>query len=174
LPFLSLEPRELYSGPVYELEAANPGRAFIDSTHTVTNMRKLFLAAALGALAMGSVACSDVVGLGSYNIEGSYELMTFNGSQLPTVAFSDGFEQRDILQETFTIYSDGTYTDDYTLRISNRNGQSQQTFRDTGTYQQNNTALQFRDSATGDIFSGSVTNNTLTVTYLGDVYVYRR
>ena len=37
-----------------------------------------------------------------------------------------------------------------------------------------NRALQFRDSATGDIFSGSVTNNTLTVTYLGDVYVYRR
>lgn len=138
-------------------------------------MRKYFLGVALGALAMGSVACSDIVnGLGSYDISGSYELMTFNGSNLPTVAFSDGIEQRDILQETFTIYSDGTYTDDYTLRISNRSGQSQQTFRDTGTYQQNNTALQFRDSATGDVFSGSVTNNTLTVTYLGDVYVYRR
>ena len=137
-------------------------------------MRKYFLGVALGALAIGSVACSDVVGLGSYNITGSYDLMTFNGSPLPTVAYSDAFEQRDTLQETFTIYSDGTYTDDYTLRISSQSGQRQQTFRDTGTYQQNNTALQFRDSATGDLFNGSVTNNTLTVTYLGDIYVYRR
>lgn len=124
---------------------------------------------------MSSVACSDIVGgLGSYNITGSYELRTFNGSTLPTIAFNDGFEQRDILQETFTIYSDGTYTDDYTLRISSQSGQRTQTFRDTGTYQQNNTALSFRDSATGDVFSGSVTGNVLTVTYLGDVYVYQR
>lgn len=138
-------------------------------------MRKHFLGVALGALAMSSVACSDIVGgLGSYNITGSYELRTFNGSTLPTIAFNDGFEQRDILQETFTIYSDGTYTDDYTLRISSQSGQRTQTFRDTGTYQQNNTALSFRDSATGDVFSGSVTGNVLTVTYLGDVYVYQR
>lgn len=138
-------------------------------------MRKHLVAIALGALAMGSVACSDIVsGLGSSNISGDYQLMTFNGSNLPTVAYSDGFEQREILQEVFTIYSDGTYTDDYTLRISSQSGQTQQTFRDTGTYQQNNTAIQFRDDATGDVFSGSVTSNVLTVTYLGDVYVYRR
>jgi len=138
-------------------------------------MRKHFVGIALAALAMSSVACADyVTGLGSYDISGSYELMTFNGSQVPTVVYSDGFEQREILQETFTIYSDGTYTDDYTLRIDNRTGSSQQTIRDFGTYQQNNTALQFRDSTRGDLFTGSVTGNTLTVSYLGDVYVYRR
>ena len=143
--------------------------------HTVTNMRKYFVAIALGALAMSSVACSDIVGgYGGSSIEGSYELRTFNGFTLPTIASSNAFEQRDILEETFTIYSDGTYTDDYTLRISNQSGQRTETFRDTGTYQQNNTALVFRDSATGDQFNGSVTGNVLTVTYLGDVYVYQR
>jgi hypothetical protein len=157
------------------MQAANPGRALIDSTHTVTNMRNHLVAIALGALAMSGVACSDIVGgYGSANITGTYELRTFNGSTLPTVAFSNAFEQRDILEETFTIYSDGTYTDDYTLRISNQSGQRTQIFRDTGTYQQNNTALSFRDSATGDVFNGSVTGNVLTVTYLGDVYVYQR
>ena len=138
-------------------------------------MRKYFLVIALGALAMSSVACSDIVGgYGGNSITGSYDLRTFNGSTLPTIAFNDGFEQRDILEETFNIYSDGTYTDDYTPRISNQSGQRTQTFRDTGTYQQNNTALAFRDSATGDVFNGSVTGNVLTVTYLGDVYVYQR
>jgi hypothetical protein len=87
-------------------------------------------------LALGSAACSDIVnGIGGYNAEGSYNLMTFNGSQLPTVVYDDGFEQRQVLQETFTIYNDGTYTDDYTLRISDRTGSSQQSFRDTGRTQ---------------------------------------
>lgn len=138
-------------------------------------MRKLFLAISLGMLAIGSAACSDITnGLGGYNAEGSFNLMTFNGTQIPTVVYDDGIEQRQVLQETFTIYNDGTYTDDYTLRILNRNGSTQQSFRDTGTYQQNNTALQFRDSSTGDVFSGSITGNVLTVTYLGDIYVYQR
>ena len=139
-------------------------------------MRKHFVEIALGALAMGSVACSDLVtGLGgSYNLTGNYELMTLNGSPLPTIAYDDGFEQHQLLGETFTIYSDGTYTDDYTVRVLTQTGSTQRSFRDVGTYQQNNTALQFRDSATGDVFTGSISGNTLTVSQLGDVYVYRR
>ena len=138
-------------------------------------MRKFLLAASLGMLAIGSAACTDIVnGLGSYNATGSYDLRTFNGTQIPAVVYDDGFEQRQVMQETFTIYSDGTYTDDYTLRIYSRSGSTQQTYRDAGTYQQNNTALQFRDSSTGDVFTGSITGNVLTVSYLGDVYVYQR
>ena len=138
-------------------------------------MRKLFYAITFGALAIGSVACTDIVsGLGGYNATGSYDLRTFNGTQIPTVVYDDGFEQRQVLQETFTIYTDGTYTDDYTLRILDRNGSTTQTFRDAGNYQQNNTALQFRDSSTGDVFTGSLTGNVLTVSYLGDIYVYQR
>jgi hypothetical protein len=138
-------------------------------------MRKLFYAITLGALAIGSVACTDIVSsLGYGNATGSYDLRTFNGTYIPAVVYDDGFEQRQILQETFTIYTDGTYTDDYTLRILTRNGSTQQTFRDAGTYQQNNTALQFRDSSTGDVFTGSLSGNVLTVSYLGDIYVYER
>ncbi len=138
-------------------------------------MQKFFVAISLGMLAIGSAACSDIVnGLGGYNAQGSYDLRTFNGTQIPAVVYDDGFEQRQVLQETFTIYSDGSYTDDYTLRIYSRSGSTQQTYRDAGTYQQNNTALQFRDSSTGDVFTGSITGNVLTVSYLGDTYVYQR
>lgn len=141
----------------------------------VTHMRKYFVAIALGVLAMSSVACTDLVtGLGSYNVTGNYELMTLNGSPLPTIAYDDGFEQHQLLVETFTIYSDGTYTDDYTVRVLTQAGSTQQTYRDVGTYQQNNSALQFRDSATGNVFTGSITGSTLTISQLGDVYVYRR
>ena len=138
-------------------------------------MRKTLAAIALAALATTSVACSDIVsGLGGYDIEGSYDLRSFNGYSLPAVSYQDSFQQHYLLGETFTIYNDGTYTDDYTVRISSVNGTTTQNYRDVGTWQQNNTAIQFRDNQTGDIFSGSITGNTLTVSQLGDVYVYQR
>lgn len=123
---------------------------------------------------MSFAGCSDITGLGYGSLAGTYELETFNGNLLPTVMFSNGFQQDELISETFTIYSDGTYTDDYTIRTSSQTGSSTSDFRDVGTYQQNNSALQFQDSRTGDIFTGSVSGSTLTVTQLGDVYVYRR
>ena len=135
---------------------------------------KLLVGSALALTATSFVACTDITGLGYSNVSGSYELETFNGFTLPTISYQDGFEQHELLAETFTLYSDGTYTDDYTIRVSSRNGSSQSSHRDLGTFQQNNNALQFRDSATGDIFTGSITGNTLTVTQLGDTYVHRR
>ena len=137
-------------------------------------MRKTLLALAFAALGTGSLACSDLTGLGAGDISGSYDLRTFNGFQLPTISYQDQFQQHQLLGETFTIYQDGTYTDDYTIRIISNGGTTQQNYRDTGTYQQNNTAIQFRDDATGDIFTGSISGNTLTISQLGDVYVYQR
>jgi hypothetical protein len=137
-------------------------------------MRKTLLALAFAALGAGSLACSDVTGLGTADIAGSYDLRTFNGFTLPAVSYQDQFEQDQLIGETFTIYTDGTYTDDYTLRILSNNGTRTQNFRDTGTWVQNNTALQFRDDRTGDTYTGSISGNTLTVAQLGDVYVYQR
>ena len=167
---------ELSGAGVYEIKSGQSGRALINPTHTVTHMRKKLVAIALAALATTAVACTDITtGLGgSYNITGSYDLRTFNGSFLPTISYQDNFQQHQLLSETFTIYSDGSYTDDYTVRVLTSNGGSTQNFRDTGTYQQNNNAIQFRDDSTGDVFTGSLSGNTLTVTQLGDVYVYVR
>lgn len=138
-------------------------------------MRKKLLAIAVAALATSGVACTDITtGLGSTEISGSYQLRTFNGSVLPTISYQDQFQQHQLLSETFTIFTDGTYRDDYTVRIFTSNGNSVQSFTDTGTYQQNNTAINFRDDSTGDVFTGSVNGNTLTVTQLGDIYVYQR
>lgn len=137
-------------------------------------MRKNLLALAAAALVTGSIACSDISGLGVNDVAGSYELRTFNGFTLPTVSYQDQFQQHQLLGETFTIYTDGSYTDDYTIRIFSNGGTTTQNFRDTGTWFQNNNAIQFRDDASGDVFNGSITGNTLTVSQLGDVYVYQR
>jgi hypothetical protein len=88
---------------------------------------------------------------------------------------STSFGTDELLDEVFTIEAGGTYTDTYEIRtISPTGARSTQTFQDFGTYQRNNSAFQFQDSQTGDVFTGSLNGSTLTISQLGDVYVYTR
>ena len=138
-------------------------------------MRKTLFAMASLVLVLSAAGCSDLAtGLGYSSVTGTYNLQTFNGASLPALFDQSSFQERDLLVETFAIYSDGTYTDDYRMRVSDQTGTSDLNYHDAGTYQQNNTALQFRNSSTGDVFTGSITGNTLTITQFGDVYVFRR
>jgi hypothetical protein len=136
-------------------------------------MRKTLFAIVSLVLVLSAAACSDLAtGLGHGNVSGSYTLQTFNGSNLPALFDRTSVQERDLVAETFTLYSDGTYTDDYRMRVIDQNGTSDLDYRDAGVYGQNNTALQFRDSSTGNVFTGSITGNTLTVTQFGDIYVF--
>jgi hypothetical protein len=126
-------------------------------------------------LLLTAAGCKTDYGTGlNGNLTGSFTLQTFNGSNLPTLFDSNNLQERDLVAETFTFYSDGTYADDYRMRTLSSSGTSEQAFRDTGVYSQNNTALQFRDTQTGDVFTGSLTGNTLTITQFGDIYVFSR
>jgi len=137
-------------------------------------MRKTLLVIASVALVSGFVACSDVVGIGGDDFAGTYDLRSVNGFTLPTVIFDDGLEQDELLSETFTIYREGSYTDDYTLRTSSRSGQSTSSYRDVGTWTRNGTQVEFVDSRNGETFSGELDGRTLTIFQGGDLYVYRR
>jgi hypothetical protein len=136
-------------------------------------MRKRLLAIASVSLVFGLVACADLVGL-DYDGAGEYQLETLNGFSLPTVVYEDAFERDELLAETFRLYSDGSYTDDYTLRVSSSSGQSTQTYRDVGTYTRYDTQIQFIDGNTGEAFNGEINGRTLTITQNGNFYVYRR
>ena len=137
-------------------------------------MRRSLFAISSAALVFGMAACADLVGLGFGNLVGEYDLQTFNGFSLPVVVFDDGFEQDELISERFTIFADGSYTDDYTLRIQSRNGSSTQSFRDVGTYTEYSNQLQFVDGNTGQAFNGELEGRTLTITQNGNFYVYRR
>ncbi len=138
-------------------------------------MRKPLTAVGLAALALSFAACSDLTsGFGLNDATGSFQLQTFNGFNLPAVWFQNAVEQDLLMNETFTIYSDGSYTDDYTIRASGRNGTVDTPYRDQGTWQRNNTAFQFRNASTGDVFTGSINGNQLLITQQGDTYVFRR
>ena len=138
-------------------------------------MRKSPLTIASLALVLGLAACSDVIGgLGIGGLVGEYDLQSVNGFQLPVIVYQDAFEQDELLFERFTIYADGSYTDEYTLRVSSSRGQSTETFRDSGTYTRFDSQLEFQDSRTGDVFDGEVNGRTLTINQAGNFYVFRR
>src|SRR5687768_2511413 len=136
-------------------------------------MRRRLLAIASVSLVFGGVACAELVGLDSDGV-GEYQLETLNGFFLPTVIYEDAFERDELLAETFRLYADGTYTDDYTLRVSSRSGQSTQTYRDVGTYTRYDTQIQFIDGNTGEAFDGEISGRTLTIRQDGNFYVFRR
>ena len=131
--------------------------------------------ASVALLLVGAGCSSDYsTGLNGNGISGAFALRTFNGSNLPAFFDRNTFQERDLVVETITLYSDGTYADDYRMRTITATGSTDQDFEDRGVYQVNNTALTFRDSQTGNTFSGSITGNTLTITQFGDIYVFSR
>jgi hypothetical protein len=137
-------------------------------------MRKTLFTMASLVLVLVAAGCTDYGTGPNGSITGTFTLQTFNGSSLPALFDQASGQERDLVGETFTLYSDGTYTDDYTMRTLSASGSSDVTYRDVGVYSQNNTALQFQDTQTGDLFTGSLTGNTLTITQFGDTYVFTR
>jgi hypothetical protein len=139
-------------------------------------MRKSLVGLALLAVIGSAAACSDITGgLGIGGVTGDYQLRTFNGQSLPAFMGSNTFSSDELIAEVFTIEADGTYVDTYQIRSTSVTGaRTTQTFQDFGTWDRNNTAFQFQDSSTGDIFTGSLNGSTLTISQLGDVYVYTR
>jgi hypothetical protein len=136
-------------------------------------MRKTLFTMASLVLVLAAAGCSTDYSTGlNGNITASFTLQTFNGAGLPALFDQNATQQRQLVNETFTLYANGTYTDDYRMRTITASGSTDQTFEDTGVYSQNNTALQFRDTQTGDVFTGSITGNTLTITQFGDIYVF--
>lgn len=135
--------------------------------------KSLFTMASL-LLVLTAAGCSDITNGLTSNVTGTFTLQTFNGSNLPTLFDSNASQERDLISETLTLYSDGTYADDYRMRTLSASGTSELTYHDTGVFGQNNTLLQFRDAVTGNVFTGSLTGNTLTITQFGDTYVFTR
>ncbi len=136
-------------------------------------MRKRLFAGAAVSLVLGFVACSDLAGPDTDEF-GAYQLQTLNGLVLPTVVYQDPSEVDELMSETFRIYTDHSYTDDYTLRVSSSSGQRTISRSDVGTYQRYGKALQFVDGNNGQSFDGEIDGTTLTITQNNNVYVYRR
>jgi hypothetical protein len=121
-------------------------------------MRRLAMLALAGTLA----ACNlDSTGPNG-SVEGTYQLRTINGQQLP-YTFSSGLR---LVADDLTLFSDGTYED-----ISRYSDGS--TDVDEGDYTNYNGAISFY-STSGYVYQGSVSRDVLTTVLNGFTQVFER
>jgi hypothetical protein len=121
-------------------------------------MRRLAMLALAGTLA----ACNlDSTGPNG-SVEGTYQLRTINGQQLP-YTFSSGLR---LVADDLTLFSDGTYED-----ISRYSDGS--TDVDEGDYTNYNGAISFY-STSGYVYQGSVSREVLTTVLNGFTQVFER
>ena len=121
-------------------------------------MRRLAMFALAGTLA----ACNlDSTGPNG-SVEGTYQLRTINGQNLP-YTFSSGLR---LVSDDLTLFGDGTYED-----VSRYNDGS--TDVDEGDYTNYNGAITFY-STTGFVYQGSVSRDVLTTVLNGFTQVFER
>lgn len=128
------------------------------------------LAAALIPLA----SCTDAFGIGSRPI-GTWSIQEFNGQRVPAVFDVNSFETTEIVSDVFLIEANGTYTNDYTFRVTSNSGAVRlESYSDYGYWDRSSNEYYLTDSRTGDVASASVNGGTMIVHYQGDIYRYRR
>lgn len=133
-----------------------------------------FLRSALLATLIPLAACSDAFGIGTRPV-GTWAIEEFNGRRMPALFDTNGFESTEIVSDVFLVESNGTYSNDYTFRITSNSGAVRlESYSDYGYWDRYGENYYLTDSRTGDEATASVNGGTMVVHVQGDVYRYRR
>jgi hypothetical protein len=133
-----------------------------------------FLRVALLASLIPLASCTDAFGIGSRPI-GTWSIEEFNGRRIPAVFDVNGFETTEIVSDVFLNKTNGTYSNDYTFRVTSNGGAVRlESYSDTGYWDRADNEYYLTDSRTGDVATASVNGGTMLVQFAGDVYRYRR
>jgi hypothetical protein len=124
-------------------------------------MRKVWtLGLALASVAVLS-SCSAVDAL-TGRVTGTYQLRSVNGSSLPALTYQEPGYSEEVLSATFSLESDGTYTDAAILRVTQNGRSSTTTSSSSGFYDEYNGEITFTDSGRRT-FYGTVSGGRLVI-----------
>ncbi|MBA3657480.1 MAG: hypothetical protein H0W69_09035 [Gemmatimonadaceae bacterium] len=119
-------------------------------------------------------SCTDAFGIGTRPI-GTWSIEEYNGERIPALFDANSFEYTEIVSDVFLIEANGSYSNDYTFRITSNNRSVRlESYSDFGYWDRNGTDYYLTDSRTGDVAAASVSGGRMVVEYRGDVYRYRR
>src|SRR5438128_8865327 len=141
--------------------------------HGVNSMRKLLLACA--AVALLGCGGSDSTGPAA-SIEGTWNLQTVNGQPLPYTAFfsTSPAYRLEIMSDQLLANSDGTYTENGTIRETQGTTVTTSSQQDTGVGTQHGNQVDFTSNAHATVTTATVSANKLAVNAQGVVGVYPR
>jgi hypothetical protein len=136
---------------------------------------KRLLVLALLALGLTATACSDSTGPGD-SIAGTYSLQTLNGVPLPVVIDNSGNPTTELVSEQIVLEADGSYHG-VTRYRDTYFGQTPQLVDDpfNGFWTLSGNQIALTDvQFPNDPLYGTITNNRLTLDYVGVTAVYQR
>lgn len=146
--------------------------AIVNPVTERTSMRKVLIGIMLSSL----VACggSDSPAAPSVVVVGSYALQTYNGSALPAVFLQSASAKFEVLDDSYTLNADHTYTETGHFRTTTASSVSTSVETDAGTYSATNGAITLTSTVGNGPVSATISGNTLTLAVSGGTLVYAR
>jgi hypothetical protein len=112
------------------------------------------------------------------NVAGAFSLASINGTPLPVVASVTSTQEFDLLSDTVTVTSTGTWTETsvYNVTALANNSMSSLVTTIAGTYSISNQQINFVQTTGGGsvAFAGSVRGTRLTIVFGGSQFLYNR
>ncbi len=136
-------------------------------------MRKIWtLGIALASVAVLS-SCSAVDSIASGRVTGTYQLVGVNGYAPPALIYQEPGYREDVLSATFSLESDGSYTDAAIIRQTTNGRSTTATASSYGYYDEYNGQITFNETG-GRRFYGTVRGGRLTIDDQGLTMTYDR
>jgi hypothetical protein len=112
------------------------------------------------------------------NVSGAFSLSSINGTSLPVLASVTASQEFDLLSDTVSIATDGTWTEVSVYKVTQLSDNTTMTTATviSGTYTIGNQQINFvQTGATNSLtFAGSVKGNRLTIVFGGSQFIYNR
>ena len=104
---------------------------------------------------------------------GTWNLVTADGAPLP-FAFQSGGVKYEILSDQYVLLPDGTFNEAYQLRDTDGTIVGLENLTDTGTWKVSGTVFVITYADNGVAATGTFAGDTVTLTQLGALMVYKR
>lgn len=111
------------------------------------------------------------------NVTGAFFLSTINGSSLPVIASVTATQEYDLLSDTVSMASDGTWSETSVYQVRSLTDQSTSSLVTVvgGSYTISKQQINFVETTGGTLtFAGSVRGDQLTIIFGGSQFFYNR
>lgn len=127
----------------------------------------------LALAAMSLLACGEAIGTGASRAVGAWNLITVDGDPPPfTIEESAGY-RLEVISDRFVAHSNGSWTDDLTLRETINGIATTTTESDVGAWAQSGSTVTITASD-GTVSTVQISGDTITFVSDGSVFLYAR
>jgi hypothetical protein len=135
-------------------------------------MKKFWTLGVALASVMVLSSCSTIDNL-TGNVTGDYQLRSINGTTPPALIYSEPGYTEEVLSATFTLNTDGSYTDAAIIRETTNGRSVTSSSTSYGFYDEYNGDITFNEQG-GRQYYGTVTSGRLEVDDQGLTMMYTR